>query len=65
MFGHQVYGKLSDGFRGRLPSSALANDRFQDRELRVQVMEKLRPITELPAKDVMFAMWSYLVGSCS
>ncbi|KAG8907255.1 hypothetical protein FRB99_004949 [Tulasnella sp. 403] len=44
--GHGVYGKLSEGFRHHLATHSKPN-RFEDRELRVLVTERVRLLTEI------------------
>jgi hypothetical protein len=36
---------------------------FEDRELRVQVTERLNLVTELEVKDFKYAIWCYVLAS--
>ncbi|KAG9010566.1 hypothetical protein FRB93_003834 [Tulasnella sp. JGI-2019a] len=56
IFAHHMFGKLSgpDTFRSSVSLDAVG---FKDRELRLQVMDGLGPITEFSAADFKLAVW--------
>ncbi|KAG8843016.1 hypothetical protein FRB96_004477 [Tulasnella sp. 330] len=61
VFGHRVLQQLSAGFRSQLLSSASTGAKWENRELRIQTMEKLSPIADLSGIELMFAIWCYLL----
>ncbi|KAG8872738.1 hypothetical protein FRB98_009439, partial [Tulasnella sp. 332] len=61
VFGHRVLQTLSAGFRSQLLLGASSGGKWENRELRIQTMEKLSSIADLSGIELMFAIWCYLL----
>ncbi|KAG8867892.1 hypothetical protein FRB98_003915, partial [Tulasnella sp. 332] len=61
VFGHRVLQTLSAGFRSQLLLSASSGGKWENRELRIQTIEKLSSIADLSGIELMFAIWCYLL----
>ncbi|KAG8846551.1 hypothetical protein FRB96_001955 [Tulasnella sp. 330] len=62
MFGHRVLQQPSAGFRSLLPANTPTSSSWENRELRIQTMEKLNPIADLSGTELMFAIWCRILA---